>query len=372
MKNMEEDELEDNWVYQIMHWTQDESSWVVDQVGGDVPGEDILEQSLNEEACVEASERDYSGRTNERVLEKRPQEKVKEEAKEEVKEEISAEGKIQSTTAMMAVDESDVLLAALAYEESDWIPDSGNAYHWCRDREVFSTHVAYERSLKVTGVRYVSLRCKIRSDEALKLVEEHSEFPKKIGDATGERRLMAISIGGEMSRQEELLSDMGPVVLVRIMDEESNCCTETRKASAGIPGGFVHTREERWNYDNLQSNVLCSAPRWGGVGHLSKKVQALRFGSAFTSVEVELPVEEGDVSRDRREEKRRKKEEREAVDSFCQQGLQPKSQMEAPSSSIVKNGGMYELSHELIFYSLWLINSEGCLRRREAEQKCNP
>ncbi|GFS38487.1 hypothetical protein Acr_00g0057770 [Actinidia rufa] len=68
----------------------------------------------------------------------------------------------------------------------------------------------------------------------------------------------------------------------------------------------------------------------------------------------------------------RRKEEREAVDSFCQQGLQPKSHMEAPSSSIVKNEGMYELSHELIFSSLWPINSEECLRRRKVEQKCNP
>ena len=49
----------------------------MDQIGGDVPGEYISEQSLIEKACVEASERDYSGGTNERVPEKRPQEEVK-------------------------------------------------------------------------------------------------------------------------------------------------------------------------------------------------------------------------------------------------------------------------------------------------------
>ncbi|GFY97348.1 hypothetical protein Acr_11g0016540 [Actinidia rufa] len=33
--------------------------------------------------------------------------------------------------------------------------------------------------------------------------------------------------------------------------------------------------------------------------------------------------------------------------------------------------GLYELSHELIFSSLWPINSEGCLRRKWVEKKCN-
>ncbi|GFY88991.1 hypothetical protein Acr_06g0009310 [Actinidia rufa] len=97
-----------------------------------------------------------------------------------------------ATTAMMAVDER-------------------IAYHLCGDREVFSTHVACEglirmandaivgkgqsgfrmadgRSMKVTGVRHVSLRCRSRSDEALKLVEEHSEFPRETGEAVGRRK----------------------------------------------------------------------------------------------------------------------------------------------------------------------------------------
>ena len=80
----------------------------------------------------------------------------------------------------------------------------------CAETEVFSTHVACEglvrmandaivgkgqsgsadgRSMKVTGVRYVLLRCRSRSDEALKLVEEHSEFPRETGEAAGEGRL---------------------------------------------------------------------------------------------------------------------------------------------------------------------------------------
>ena len=78
----------------------------MDQIEGDVPGEYISVQSLNEEACVEASERDYGGGTNEssreeatgRGQEKRPEKRSQErsqrsgeEAREEVKEEIPAD-----------------------------------------------------------------------------------------------------------------------------------------------------------------------------------------------------------------------------------------------------------------------------------------
>ncbi|GFS42290.1 hypothetical protein Acr_00g0079080 [Actinidia rufa] len=93
------------------------------------------------------------------------------------------------------------------------------------------------RSMKVTGIRHVSLRCKIRSDETLKLVEEYSEFPKETGNAAREGRLKGYTDWRGVSRQEELLSDIGPVVLARRMDEENNRCTEARKASAGIPKG---------------------------------------------------------------------------------------------------------------------------------------
>ncbi|GFY86964.1 hypothetical protein Acr_05g0006030 [Actinidia rufa] len=49
-----------------------------------------------------------------------------------------------AATAVMAVDESEVLLAASDNGKSDWILDSGSAYHLCRDREVFSTYAACE------------------------------------------------------------------------------------------------------------------------------------------------------------------------------------------------------------------------------------
>ncbi|GFZ21721.1 hypothetical protein Acr_29g0008830 [Actinidia rufa] len=49
-----------------------------------------------------------------------------------------------ATTVMADEDESDVLLAALADGKSDWVLNSGSAYHLCRDREVFSTYVTCE------------------------------------------------------------------------------------------------------------------------------------------------------------------------------------------------------------------------------------
>ena len=49
-----------------------------------------------------------------------------------------------AATTVMAEDESDVLLAASADEKSDWILDSGSAYHLCRDREMFFIDAACE------------------------------------------------------------------------------------------------------------------------------------------------------------------------------------------------------------------------------------
>ena len=47
----------------------------------------------------------------------------------------------------MDVDESEVLLTALADGKLDWILDSSNAYHLCGDRDMFSTYAAYDGRL---------------------------------------------------------------------------------------------------------------------------------------------------------------------------------------------------------------------------------
>ncbi|GFS35125.1 hypothetical protein Acr_00g0037980 [Actinidia rufa] len=58
-----------------------------------------------------------------------------------------------ATTAVMAVDEDeiDILLAASDDGKSDWVLDSGSAYHLCRDREVFSTYTACEERVWMTN-----------------------------------------------------------------------------------------------------------------------------------------------------------------------------------------------------------------------------
>ena len=71
------------------------------------------------------------------------------------------------------------------------------------------------------------------------LVEEFSEFPRETRRCCGERRLEGYTDWRGVSRQGELLSDMGPVVLARRVDKGSNRCTEVRKASAGVLGGSV-------------------------------------------------------------------------------------------------------------------------------------
>ncbi|GFS38384.1 ADP/ATP carrier 2 [Actinidia rufa] len=109
-----------------------------------------------------------------------------------------------AATAMMAdEDEIDVLLAASDNGKSDWVLDSGSAYHLCRDREVFSTYAACDgriwmannTSSRVVGRGSVRFRMAdgrsvtLTEDAGLTLVEEFSEFPRETRRCCGERRL---------------------------------------------------------------------------------------------------------------------------------------------------------------------------------------
>ncbi|GFY85890.1 hypothetical protein Acr_04g0006280 [Actinidia rufa] len=136
-----------------------------------------------------------------------------------------------AATAVMAVDEdeSDVLLAVWNDGKSDWILDSGNAYHLCRDRKVFSTYAACEG--RIWMANNMSNRVVGRGNS--------QSFQGKQGDAVGKEDWRGVS------RQNELLFDMGPVVLARRVDKGSNRCTEVRKASAGVPRGFGVVQERR-------------------------------------------------------------------------------------------------------------------------------
>ncbi|GFS41449.1 hypothetical protein Acr_00g0074420 [Actinidia rufa] len=132
------------------------------EVGGDVSGENISEYSLiDEEACLIASKFLARGLgdicsfsqqfSTEWEVDYEPLSQREAGKEVEVKEEvITGEGHIKrdcpkykahdqssKTVAIvvMAVDESDVLLAASEDGKSDWVLDSDSAYHLCRDRE---------------------------------------------------------------------------------------------------------------------------------------------------------------------------------------------------------------------------------------------
>ncbi|GFY93594.1 phosphatidic acid phosphatase (PAP2) family protein [Actinidia rufa] len=309
MKDTEGDEQEDDWADQTMHWTR---------VEGDVPGEDISEQSLIEKACVEASERDYSGGTNERVPESH-RKRSKEEAREEVSRRRSQRrdkkncprNKAQdqsseaATTAMMAVDESDVLLAASADEESDWISDSGIAYHLCRDREWRNTQ------------SFQGKQEKLQEKEDWKAIPTEGECPDRRAavrhrsSVEQERKEMLWDTCESLARHEKVqpLQDVHEEAQRRETESMHNDRRDVartslfRSRSVAVISPVVHTREERWSHDDLQSDVLCRAPREVSDG-----------GSLLL---------------------------------HCQEW------------------GLYELSHELICSSLWPINSEDRQRREK-------
>ncbi|GFY84601.1 hypothetical protein Acr_03g0013750 [Actinidia rufa] len=163
MKDMEGDEQEDDWADQTMHWTRGVPSFE-----GDVPEEDISNKALLrrlvlklQRGTIVVEQTSEFQRPQEEVKRKRPEKRSQEgghrvqekrrDKKNCPRNKAQDQSSEAATTAMMAVDESDVLLAASADEESDWISDSGIAYHLCRDREVFSTHVACEGLVRMAN-----------------------------------------------------------------------------------------------------------------------------------------------------------------------------------------------------------------------------
>ncbi|GFZ14038.1 chromatin remodeling factor17 [Actinidia rufa] len=116
MKDMEEDELEDDWADQTVYWTR------------------VLKRVYNDGTYERGPEKEVEVRKEG----KRTCPKYK--AHDQFSE--------AATTAVMTVDKSDVLLAESADGKSDWILKSGSAYHLCRDREMFSTYAACESSVR--------------------------------------------------------------------------------------------------------------------------------------------------------------------------------------------------------------------------------
>ncbi|GFS33426.1 hypothetical protein Acr_00g0028390 [Actinidia rufa] len=177
-----------------------------------------------------------------------------------------------AATAVMAVDEDeiDVLLAASDNGKSDW--HARDVYGWRTTQLVefvgrgsVRFRMADGGLVTLTGVRHVpNLRknlisigmldakgCSFEASGGILRVSKGNKemlWGKKTGGYTDWRG---------MSRQGELLSDMGPVVLARRMGKGSNRCIEVRKASVGVLGGSVMVPGG--------SGVLCAQGRRDGA-----------------------------------------------------------------------------------------------------------
>ncbi|GFY83976.1 hypothetical protein Acr_03g0007500 [Actinidia rufa] len=84
--------------------------------------------------------------------------------------------------------------------------------------------------------------------------------------------------------QEELLSDMGPMVLARRMDKGSNRCTQRQRRRDGV------TTTHKVTY-------FVANPDGGVQGTSVRRCRALRFEGAFTSMGSGVALDEGKVSR---------------------------------------------------------------------------
>ncbi|GFZ21326.1 hypothetical protein Acr_29g0004880 [Actinidia rufa] len=253
-----------------------------------------------------------------------------------------------AATAVMADDdEIDVLLAASDDGKSDWVLDSGSAYHLCRDREVFSTYAACEGRIWMAnntasrvvgregqsgsawqtgdakgcrfdasgGILRVSKENKemlwgkktgglYRLEENVQtggatvrhgssgISEENGQGKQPLHRGTQSKRRGTWRIQSGTRAQGDALEYVRKSGQTRVMQPVQDVHREAqRNETKSILRSFVRTREERWSHDNSQSDVLCGAPRWGvwcapvgGAGHLGEKVQALRCGGAYTSV----------------------------------------------------------------------------------------
>ncbi|GFS36195.1 plant UBX domain-containing protein 2 [Actinidia rufa] len=193
-----------------------------------------------------------------------------------------------ATAVMVDDDEIEVLLAASEDGKSDWVLDSGSAYHLCRDREVFSTYAACKG------------RIWMANNTSSRVVGRGS-----VRFCMADGRSVTLTEG-------ELLSDMGPMVLARRMDKGSNRCTEVRKASAGVPRGSgvdVHREAQRKKIKSILRSCTAkgaATPKrvsfaldlisGGGAGHLGEKVQGtsvwrcIHFGGKWSSPLMRLGI----------------------------------------------------------------------------------
>ncbi|GFY96344.1 hypothetical protein Acr_11g0006500 [Actinidia rufa] len=241
---------------------------------------------------------------------------------------------------MMADDDKiEVLLAASEDGKSDWVLDSGSAYHLCRDREVFSTYapcegriwMANNKASRVVGRGSVRFRMADGRSVTLTEVRHVPNLRKNlisIGmldakgcsfDASG--GILRVSKGNK-----EMLWGKKTRGLYRLEGNVQTGGATVRHGSSGIsekngqgkqplhrgtqskrrvPGGsgVLCAQGRRDGATTTRKVTYFAAHPGGGVGHpsggvqgtsvrrcrhLGEKVQALRCGGAYTSVGVEV------------------------------------------------------------------------------------
>ncbi|GFY85464.1 hypothetical protein Acr_04g0002020 [Actinidia rufa] len=210
---------------------------------------------------------------------------------------------------MMAVDEdeSDVLLAVSENGKSDWVLDSGSAYHLCRDREVFSTYAPCEG------------RVWMANNTASRVVDRgQSGSAWQTGDSKG---CSFDASGGTLrvsKENKEMLWRKNIGGLYRLEGNVQTGGATVRHGSSGISKENgqgkqplhrstqskhrvqdVHREAQRKETKSILKSYTAkgvATPKRVSFaldlisgGHLGEKVQALQYGGAYTSHNSDHP-----------------------------------------------------------------------------------
>ncbi|GFZ17230.1 hypothetical protein Acr_26g0005000 [Actinidia rufa] len=173
-----------------------------------------------------------------------------------------------ATTTMMAVDESDVLLAASADEErSCRRRKTGRLY---RLRENVQTGELLSDIGPVVLARWMDEEATVAQRHA-KQAQEYLMDVLEGSTVEQERKDMLWDTCGSLARHEKVqpLQDVHEEAQRRETESMHNDRRDVaemslfRSRSVAVISPIVHTREEeeRWSHDDLQSDVLCRAPR---------------------------------------------------------------------------------------------------------------
>ncbi|GFS38060.1 hypothetical protein Acr_00g0055380 [Actinidia rufa] len=303
MKDTEGDEQEDDWADQTMHWTQASKRTTV--------------ANKQYERVPESHKKE--SRKGQKRLKKEVTE-VKREVKERDTGRMTAEAKSRGRT-----------LSALLRPGGTNCPGTKHKNQASKATTAMMAWMRHARDLYrwlTTRFEQRTVRFRMADGRSVKVTREKMLQEKK---TEGLYRLEGVS------RQEELLSDIGPVVLARRMDEESNRAQRYAKQAQG------------YQKDVLEgSGVVQECKRCFGI-----RVEVWPDTRRCNQCRMSMKKLRGE--RQSRYEEKRRKEERDALTALSEKAAAA-ARSRRWRLSMVKNGGTNELSHELIFSALRPIN----------------